>query len=505
MEDSIVYNEAQYRMVLDGLTKGKLNGTEFSTVFAMSKLPYEKPYLVAERLGEKPLAPKDINYLWRDKDSKELVVGREPKNKVSGDAKVVCFVFPDRQSPGENVHVYAVRGTAAAKELLVDIAPWISARQMLRRASARRTYVGDALEPARKPPRFHRGILSYAGNAFDLMRQHMILCADNDGPGYRVSRVLIYGHSLGAACALIAAHLMRLFLTSAVPQPEVVDALLSVPTNHLQELQRIERTLTPVWSPQSGGDDDDDDDEDYDIEFARLAVAMDAYNLLSIAEERLAECVSRCPPLDDVVEEVRREAQDNEVAHDKFDDSPTEEYIVYDNDAFSETSKFDNPLFQDAGGEIPTAFFGNNIKIFAGVLSAPGYSNRYTDISLPFHMMDEEFAVKNYTNYSDMVIFNNLAKMCRYKYPLVHRDSAEESDLCDGVSEWCEGNYWKTGTWNPVAKIARASFMHSNFVVGGKLYVSPDPKNGEISAKTAALKAFSELAITPAKIKSGPM
>ena len=482
--DDIVYDDSQYRDVLSGLKSGELDGSEFTTIFAMSKLPYQKPYPVAKREGEKPLSPRDSNYLWRDKDTKELEVGPEPKNKVSGDAKVVCFVFPDAKSPGQNVHLYAVRGSAAGKEFRVDIAPWISTRQLLRRASARRTYVGDALEQARKPPRFHMGILSYAGSAFDLMRRHMIKCAEDSGSGYRVSRVLIYGHSLGAACALIAAHLMRLFLTSSAPQPEIVAALeaASVPQDDRQELQQIERTLTPDWNPQSGGNEDDADED-----VQTLSVAMDAYNVLSIAEERLADCDAKCPSKDEAISKVILEARDDQIAHYNFDDEPTEDYAVYENEAFAETSKFDNPLFQDGGAKLRVIdddelsspmFFGANIKIFAGVLSAPGYSNRYTDISLPSHMMDEEFAVKNYTNYSDMIIFNNIAKMCRYKYPLVHRDSAEESDLCDGVSEWCEGNYWKTGTWNPITKLARAAFMHSNFVVGGKLYVSPeaDPK-----------------------------
>ena len=120
------------------------------------------------------------------------VLGFQPKRRQT---PFVLFAdLPDR-------FVLSIRGTQKLADIagaLLMVAERLDVPANLRAAFQHKT---DVLE--RLAETMHRGVLNHALEALSLVLDKLSL------PGSGKKRVVCYGHSLGAACAVVIAHLLR--------------------------------------------------------------------------------------------------------------------------------------------------------------------------------------------------------------------------------------------------------------------------------------------------------
>ena len=122
---------------------------------------------------------------------------------VQGIPRIVHFEFEHK---GKCALVYCVCGSSMLGDFVADI----STGDFMKVISRSNIGPSDKTEVAlalRKQP-YHAGVLSYAANAYDMVRYHMRKRRSDSKKA--PDSVLIYGHSLGGSVSLIVAHLLHL-------------------------------------------------------------------------------------------------------------------------------------------------------------------------------------------------------------------------------------------------------------------------------------------------------
>ena len=125
---------------------------------------------------------------------------------VHGRARIVHFEYRDRS--GETVLVYSISGTDSLGDLFADLAPRPWMRWIMRWVPRGLSGTPSSIYNLSKTDvRWHAGIMSYAGDAYDTISKHL---EHRKVSGLSApDRIAIYGHSLGAASAIIAGHMLR--------------------------------------------------------------------------------------------------------------------------------------------------------------------------------------------------------------------------------------------------------------------------------------------------------
>lgn len=403
--------------VLQRLEAGELKHDDFETIFTISKMAYNM------------VAPEKVYYLmWA---GGEVVRHTDEKRVPPNSPHIMVTHY------GDTV-VYAIRGTASAMEFRVDLA----VNGFLRRLLHRGTMGGTVDVSQYNGAKFHRGILSFASAAYELISK------DLKNSTELINKVHVYGHSLGAACAVIVAHLLR----ANLQYRELYDGEASALLNSM-DIGIAQRVIPYTIN------------NDEELEGVVTGSAEDDSKLLENVQQFIEH-------KDDVYQE-EYEYSDEQNESEDFED--------YDEYYSPEGNAGPLPPIEETGANFPSAIVGmplqDVVQVFAGVFACPSYCTKITELSIPGEDMADDFRVVNYMNYGDGVINNDLARSAGYQYPAAYPKKLRDSSdvYTHGVTIW--GELDPEDKWNALKKknFRRSMFQHSNIVVNGRLYhTNPD-------------------------------
>lgn len=408
--------------VLQRLEAGELKHDDFETIFTVSKMAYNM------------VAPEKVYYvMWADGQ----VVRHTDEKRVPPNAPHIMVTHYN------DTMVYAIRGTASTMEMRVDIAVNGFLRRMLHRGT-----MGGTVDVSQyNGAKFHRGILSFASAAYELISK------DLKNSTELINKVHVYGHSLGAACAVIVAHLLRANLQYKELYDGEAAALLNSMDNGIAQRVGVDTIGDQEFDGVVTGRVEDD---------SKLLE-----NVQQFMEHK-----------DDVYRE-------DDVDSDERDESDVSE--DYDEYYSPEGNAGPLPPIEETSTTFPSAMVGmpfqDVVQVFAGVFACPSYCTKITELSIAGENMTDDFRVVNYMNYGDGVINNDLARSTGYQYPAAYPEKLRKSSdvHTHGVTIW--GELDPDDKWKALKKLnfRRGIFQHSNIAVGGRLFYT-DPEVFENNA-----------------------
>jgi Lipase (class 3) len=188
----ISYREAD---VILGLVEGRLKTDDMLVVTAIAKASYFPNNVVAGRTGtdiwilHRSSLDGSANAFRIDESSPKFSRG----SWIHGIPRILHFSF--RDPGGKLVYVYSICGSDLVGDFVADGAFIAALRLMFRKQKP-----GLTIRSVMPNVEHHAGIVSYAGNAYDLIGHH--LRSSTEKP----QRVCLYGHSLGGSSCMVVAH-----------------------------------------------------------------------------------------------------------------------------------------------------------------------------------------------------------------------------------------------------------------------------------------------------------
>ena len=340
--------------------------------------------------------------------------------------------------------VYSIKGTGTTNEMRVDLALGGKSKALLLPYLKNDPYVRDALPRTdsadRMPkPRFHHGMLSYACNAFDLITK------DYETITGRVAKVMFFGHSLGAACAMMCAHMFRAKTLKSEVEPIV----------------GLFNGLTTIYTSRREDEPATVKDEESNPPEVVLANFIEAY----IGEDPEDEGYEA--PTEEEVREATMSFNET------LRSTKMGAEVPYEGERFPSALEYvENkdvaPDTKDPSWLTPADRKYEDVNIFCGTLSAPNYVSRCCNMALHGDDMDDSFRAVNYMNFGDGVINNTIARASKVKYPTTVTAGypSISSAVTHGVTRWgFMDPHNLYDSLNPLTDLRRAMFMHGKWVM----------------------------------------
>lgn len=353
---------------------------------------------------------------------------------------------------GKMMVAYSIKGTGNANEMLIDVSVGRKSRALFLPYLKKQKHYKDNLPEIASSgarPRFHHGMLAYACNAFDLISK------DFESIQGDVHEVMFFGHSLGAACAMMCAHMFRAKRLDKKVEP-IVDVFNGLTTIYIHERKEGDEGDVNEIS----GDDGSNAPE------AVTANFIEAY----IGED----------PEDEGYEEPTEEEVDD--ATHRYEDtlyktimltSKVSDFKVTQNipqlPSAMEAAEIKEYTFT---GNLPTFLrddkYNAVASIFCGVLSCPNYVSACCEMALDGSNMDDSFRVVNYMNFGDGVINNGIARASKVKYPTTvsSKKPSIATAITHGITRWGYVDpYDLYDGLSIFTNIRRATFMHGKWIM----------------------------------------
>lgn len=181
----------EYEDVIKRVCTGTLSTSHALAVVALSKVAYF-PHHVSVAPGALFLHRMTVDGPPARLPIKGEMISALQFKIQKGVARVCHFKFNEKG--GGLVHVYTICGTDYLGDVISDVVGHTVGREMFRRVKK-----GLSLKNHHKHDE-HKGIVSYAGNAYDLIAHNI---QHEKKP---IARICVYGHSLGGSCSLLVSH-----------------------------------------------------------------------------------------------------------------------------------------------------------------------------------------------------------------------------------------------------------------------------------------------------------